>query len=113
MIIRTWKSLPRLVRFILRNIAIGVTIGWSLLAGILYADVGGLYSMISHSSYGFAAMFLLIGGFAVTFGPAAVASAVLMGYEFKDDSDLDKASKAPAADVKDLAPALLKARSGR
>ncbi len=95
MIVRTWKSLPRLVRFILRNIAIGIAVGWTLLAGILYSDMGGLYSMISHSSYGFAAVFLLMGGFAVTFGPAAVASAVLMGHEFRDDDDLDKASKAP------------------
>jgi len=102
MIVGTWRKLPRLVRFILRNIAIGIAIGWSLLAGLLYVDMGGLYSMISHSSYGTTALFLLMGGFAVTFGPAAVASAVLMGYEFRDDDDPGKATPAP---VTDLAPA--------
>ncbi len=100
MIVRTWKRLPRLVRFVLRNIALGVGVGWAFLGGILYADMGGLYSMIVHSSYGPAALFLLMGGFAVTFGPAAVASAVLMGYEFGDDNDLDKASRAPVTDLK-------------
>ncbi len=100
MIARTWNRLPRLVRFVLRNIGIGVAIGWSMLAAILYLDVGGLWSLISHSSYWFAAVFLLAGGFAVTFGPAAVATAVLMGCEFRED-DTDQASKAP---VTDLAP---------
>ena len=108
MIGRTWNSLPRLVRFVLRNIAIGVSVGWLLLAAILYLDLGGLWSLISHSSYWFAALFLLVGGFAVTFGPAAVASAVLMGCEFRED-DTDQASRAPVAD---LAPALLRARGG-
>ncbi len=99
-IVRTWKEMPRLVRFVLRNIAIGIAVGWLFLAAILWADVGGLFTMISHSGQAFAVMSLLMGGFAVTFGPAAVASAVLMGHEFREDDDLDKASPAPVTELK-------------
>jgi len=97
---RIWTNLPRLVRFILRNIALGVGIGWTLLAAILWSDMGGLYSLISHSSNGFIPLYLLFGGFAVTFGPAAVATAVLLGHEFREDDDIDKASKAPVTPLR-------------
>ncbi len=110
MIVRTWKSLPRLVRFILRNIAIGISAGWAFLAALLWSDAGGLYSMISHSSLGPVAFMLLAGGFAVTFGPAAVASAVLLGYEFEDGNDADKAPPAP---VTPLEPARARAAAKR
>ncbi len=99
MIVSTWKKLPRLVRFMLRHAALGILAGWLLLAGLLWADVGGLYTLIAHSRFGHVALFLLMGGFAVTFGAAAVSSAVLLGHEFEEDSDLDDASKAPVADL--------------
>ncbi len=105
MIVRTWKSLPRLVRFMFRNAAIGISAGWMLLGMILWADIGGLYTLIAHSSYWFAALFLLFGGFAVTFGGAGVASAVLLGHEFEEDDTPDNASKAPVTELK---PAYLK-----
>jgi len=107
---RIWKNLPRLVRFILRNIALGVGIGWVFLAAILWSDMGGLYTLIRHASNGFIPLYLLFGGFAVTFGPAAVATAVLLGHEFRDDDDMDKASKAP---VTRLTPAPARAGARR
>ncbi len=98
----TWKSLPRLVRFILRNIALGVGVGWALLSALLWSDMGGIHTLIAHSANGFIPLYLLYGGFAVTFGPAAVATAVLLGHEFRDDDDMDKASKAPVTDLEPL-----------
>ena len=112
MIARTWKKLPRLVRFVLRNAALGVGIGWMLLGALIWQDVGGLYSLIIHSSYGHIALFLLMGGFAVTFGAAAVSSAVLLGHEFEEDSDFDNASKAPVTKL-EPAPVKVAARAGR
>ncbi len=104
-----WKNLPRLVRFILRNIALGIGVGWALLSALLWSDMGGIRTLISHSANGFIPLYLLFGGFAVTFGPAAVASAVLLGHEFRDDDDMDKASKAPVTDLEPL-PAKAAAR---
>ena len=98
----TWMKMPRLVRFVLRNIGIGIIIGWCFLGGLLWADVGGLFTMISNSSYGLMALFLLLGGFTVTFGPAAVATAVLMGHEFGNDDDPENASKAPVTHLEPL-----------
>ena len=110
MIVRTWKSLPRLVRFMLRNIGIGIAAGWALLGLMLWADSGGLYSLITRSSFGHIALFLLFGGFAVTFGSAGVASAVLLGHEFSEDDTPDNASKAPVTELK---PACLKVPARR
>ncbi len=110
MIVRTWKSLPRLVRFMLRNAAIGIVAGWIFLGMLLWADVGGLYSLMAHSRFGHIALFLLMGGFAVTFGAAGVSSAVLLGHEFEEDNTPDNASKAP---VTELEPALLKVPAKR
>ncbi len=106
MIVRTWKSLPRLVRFMLRNAGIGILAGWFLLGMILWADVGGLYSLIVTSRFAHVAIFLLMGGFAITFGAAGVASAVLLGHEFEEDAGPGGSSTAPVTELK---PALLKA----
>ncbi len=110
MIVRTWKSLPRLVRFMFRNAAIGIAAGWIFLGMLLWADVGGLYSLIAHSRLGHVALFLLFGGFAVTFGAAGVSSAVLLGHEFDEDDTPDNASKAPVTELK---PALVKVAAKR
>ena len=110
MIVRTWKSLPRLVRFMFRNAAIGILAGWLFLAMLLWSDIGGLYSLMVHSRLGHIALFLLMGGFAVTFGAARVSSAVLLGYEVEEDDTPDNASKAPVTELK---PALLKVPAKR
>ena len=110
MIVRMWKSLPRLVRFVLRNAAIGIAVGWLLLGMLLWSDIGGLYSLMAHSRFGHVALFLLMGGFAITFGAAAVSSAVLLGHEFGEDDTPDNASKAPVTELK---PALAKAPARR
>ena len=51
-----------------------------------------------------------MGGFAVTFGAAGVASAVLLGHEFEEDKDAQGSGTAPVTDLK---PALLKAPARR
>ena len=110
MIVRTWKSLPRLVRFMFRNAAIGIAAGWLFLAMLLWSDIGGLYSLMAQSRLGHIALFLLMGGFAVTFGAAGVSSAVLLGYEFEEDETPGGSSPAPVTELK---PALLKAPAKR
>lgn len=109
MIVRTWKTLPKLVRFMVRNAALGIGFGWALLGALLWADVGGLGSLIGHSRLAGPALFLLFGGFAVTFGGAAVSTAVLLGHEFEDDRDLDKAG--PAVVTDEPLPATLPAKT--
>jgi len=76
--------MPPLLRFLLRHVIIGSAIGWSFL-GILFAfDTGGLFTLISHAANPALPLILLAVAFSVTFGSAAVASAVLMGVDLDD-----------------------------
>ncbi|MGI9373077.1 MAG: hypothetical protein ACR2OJ_11325 [Hyphomicrobiales bacterium] len=78
--------MPRLFRFLLLNISVGVVASWLLLAGLLFADVWGLGGLVARSSDGILAIAMLAIGFAITFGSASVATAVLvMRYEHDDD----------------------------
>lgn len=66
-----------LVRFLLRHCAGGVFAGWVTLGGLIGTDVGGLRTLILASDLGVIAAIMLLIGFAVTFGSAAMGAAVM------------------------------------
>ncbi len=96
--------MPQLLVFILKNIAIGAIVGWIFVGGLLWFDVGGLATIIFASQMKFVALALLAVFFAVTFGSAAVASAVLLGHDFPARDD-DTQNHDPVTDGLLLAPA--------
>lgn len=74
----TVETFPKLLRLLAINGAIGVTIGCAAAAGLLIADAGGLATLMSETGSYLAAGALLFGGFGLTFGGLAMASAVML-----------------------------------
>jgi hypothetical protein len=72
-----WQALPRLIRFLLVNCAIGVAGGWTLLAALLATDTGGIRTLILNEASPGVPIILLAAGFAITFGSAAMGAAVM------------------------------------
>ena len=81
-----WQTLPRLIRFLLVNCAIGIAGGWTLLAALLATNTGGIRTLIANEASPAVPIILLAAGFAVTFGSAAMGAAV-MSMRPGDDSD--------------------------
>jgi hypothetical protein len=69
--------MPKLVKFVLKWSAIGIAIGWVVLAALLVTNIGGLTGMVWRQSGGFLALAVLMLSFAVTFGQVTVMAAVL------------------------------------
>jgi len=65
------------IRYFLPPLAAGVLAGVIACAGLLAADVGGLRAMMLRDPGGWIALVLLVSGFAVTFGSAALGGAVM------------------------------------
>lgn len=74
----TLETFPKLLRLLAVNAAIGVAIGCAAAAGLLLTDAGGLATLMSETGSYFAAGALLFGGFALTFGSLAMASAIML-----------------------------------
>ncbi|MFY9639354.1 MAG: hypothetical protein WCD20_19560 [Rhodomicrobium sp.] len=74
---RWWQTVPRLIRFLLVNCAIGVAGGWTLLAALLATDTAHLRTLILNEASPAIPVLLLATGFAVTFGSAAMGAAVM------------------------------------
>jgi hypothetical protein len=81
-----WRKLPRLVRFLLVNCAIGIAGGWTLLAALLATDTAGLRTLIWNEASPAIPIALLAAGFGVTFGSAAMGAA-LMAMRRGDDGN--------------------------
>ena len=81
-----WRTLPRLIRFLLVNCAIGIAGGWTLLAAIILSDTARLRTLISNEASPAVPIILLAAGFAITFGSAAMGAAV-MAMRPGDDTD--------------------------
>ena len=79
-----WKGMPQMVRFLALHTAIGMGAGWLLLALLLWTDVNGVGSLIWASETPALAVGMLAAAFAITFGGAASAAAVMM-LRFEDD----------------------------
>jgi hypothetical protein len=76
-IARRWREVPRLLRLLAINCAIGVCAGWTLLATLILTDTAGLATLIRASDSPFVPVAMLAAGFAVTFGSAAMGVAVM------------------------------------
>jgi hypothetical protein len=68
----------RLIVHLARNAALGVLVGWLLLAAIIHLDVGGLGSLLARSEDAWLWLILAGSGFAVTFGSLAMATAIFL-----------------------------------
>lgn len=86
---RLVEHMPKLFYFLARHILLGTLVGWSFAGALVYFDVGGLGTLIFNSSQKWIAIVLLAWFFPITFGSAAVATAVLLGADFDDDEGCD------------------------
>ena len=75
---QTFETLPKLFQLLAIHGAGGILIGCAAAAGLLLTDAGGLATLMSESGSYFAASALLFGGFALTFGSLAMASAIML-----------------------------------
>lgn len=72
------EAFPQLFRVLAINAAIGVSVGCAAAGGLLLTDAGGLATLLSESGSYVAGSALLFGGFALTFGSLAMASAIML-----------------------------------
>jgi hypothetical protein len=70
--------MPQLLRFLATHALIGVGVGCLAALGLLLSDAGGLRTLMIESNSIVAGSALLFGGFALTFGSLAMASAVML-----------------------------------
>lgn len=68
----------RLLRFLARHALIGIAIGWSILAALLWFDVARLCELWLASEHRLATLLLAMGGFAVTFGSLSMGTAIFL-----------------------------------
>lgn len=68
----------RLLVYLASNAAGGVLVGWLLLAAIIRLDVGRIGELLTASDEAGLWLLLAAGGFAVTFGSLAIATAVFL-----------------------------------
>ncbi len=66
-----------LIRLLVWNAFAGALLGCGLAAFLLYMDVGGIGTLLARSDHPLPALFLLFGGFAVTFGSAVCGTAIM------------------------------------
>ena len=82
-----WKSLPKLIRFVLVNSAIGVLIGWLVAAGFVWFNVAGFGDRFFNADNKWVVVYLLASSFGVTFSFGYLTTAVLLMPFDKDDFD--------------------------
>jgi hypothetical protein len=70
--------MPPILRLLAVNGAIGVGVGCAAAGGLLLTDAGGLATLFEQTGSYAAAGALLFGGFALTFGSLAMASAIML-----------------------------------
>lgn len=85
---RTGKQpMPKLIRFVIVNSAIGIVIGWAIAAALLWMNISGLGDMFARSDAKPVIIALLGMSFGVTFGFGYLATAVMLMPTGKDDFD--------------------------
>lgn len=88
---------PPLFRLLAINCLAGIVTSWLFLAGIIWLDVGGLHQLLSRSSEAGVAIAVLAAGFAVTFGSAAMGTAVWLMPYGDGDGETGKRARPPVA----------------
>lgn len=81
------------LRFLLLHLAMGMSVGWAVLAGILWFDVARLGSLLMGSPNVVEATAMLLVVFAVTFGGAAMGSAIMSLGPDEDHGDDDRSRR--------------------
>ncbi len=69
--------MPHLLRFLAINCAIGIGAGWFLLLLLILSNAAGLKDLILGSDAPALPVAMLAAGFAITFGSAAMGTAVM------------------------------------
>jgi hypothetical protein len=69
--------MPELIRFVLRNAALGIAVGWIMVGAMLAFDFAGMGTLIFNSGVAYIAIPMLLAGFGITFGSAQVGFAVM------------------------------------
>ncbi len=82
-------------------LAAGILAGWLAVALLLALDVGGLYTLVMKSGHAVLAILLLLFGFTVTFGSAAMG-AVIIAIGSEDEPRSGRRKRVPD-DVQGLA----------
>jgi len=72
------NAIPRVVQLLAINGAFGAVVGCAAAAAMLLTDAGGLATLMAQAGSFAAGSALLFGGFALTFGSLAMASAVML-----------------------------------
>ena len=67
----------RFVRFLAKNMCIGVMVGWGILLLLLLSNLGGVRTLLFKSDSTVLAIGLLMVGFAITFGNCAMGIAAV------------------------------------
>jgi len=100
--------MSRLLRYLLIHCAGGVAAGWLMLAGLIWCDAAGLGTLIAHADGAFVPLFILAASFAVTFGSAAMGSAIMLLGE--DGDGRHQRDEGACVAPEDASPALLRAK---
>jgi hypothetical protein len=62
---------------LLPHLAAGIAVGWGVLGGLLWLDVGGLGTLVATARPRGPVLFMLMAGFAITWGSAATGAAIM------------------------------------
>ncbi|MEO1243842.1 MAG: hypothetical protein AAFX54_18190 [Pseudomonadota bacterium] len=94
----------RLTRYLLRHLIVGAASGWIFVGALLIFDVAGFRSLTANSPVGLLAIAMLLAVMTITWGAAAMGTAVFLMKDDGDDSN-DKGRHAPIALRVEPAPA--------
>lgn len=100
--------MSRLLRYLLIHCAGGIAAGWLMLAGLIWVDAAGLGTLIAHADGAFVPLFILAASFAVTFGSAAMGTAIMLLGE--DGDGRHRRREGASLDAEDGTPVLLRAK---
>lgn len=79
--------LPKLVRFVMVNAAIGIAIGWMVAAFLVYFNIHGFGELVLHSRHRLVAVVVLASSFGITFGFGYLTTSILLLPTDKDEFD--------------------------
>ncbi len=79
------RSEQNMIRLLAWNALAGAVLGILFAAFLVYWDVAGLGSLLAKSDRPLPALFLLFGGFAITFGSAVCGTAIMGLRDDRDD----------------------------